>query len=118
MRVTACVAAVVFPLLSGCALIQPDSSELYGDMSESDVQLAATAMQAGLENRPDGDAESWANPETGRQGTIEPIKTYVSDKGYFCRRYREEIELPDGMHGATLNDACRNDDGVWVWRTI
>lgn len=117
MRLTARVAVVAFPLLSGCTLIQPESLELYSDMSESDVGMAAAAMQAGLENRPDGNAERWTNPRTGFQGAIQPIKTYVSDQGYFCRSYREEITLPDGMHDATLNDACRNEDGVWVWQT-
>ena len=118
MRLTARAAVVALPLLSGCTLIQPASLEFYSDMNESDVRMAAAAMQAGLENRPDGDAERWTNPQTGLSGAIQPIKTYVSDQGYFCRSYREEIALPEGVHDATLNDACRNDDGVWVWQTI
>ncbi len=117
MRMTARVAVVAFPLLSGCAQLQPDSLELYSDMNENDVEMAAAAMQAALENRPDGKAERWTNAQTELQGAIQPIRTYVSDQGYFCRRYREEITLPDGIRDATLNDACRNEDGVWVWQT-
>ena len=118
MRLNARVAVVALPLLSGCTLIQPDSLELYDDMNESDVRMAADAMQAGLENRLDGDAERWTNPQTGLRGAIQPIKTYVSDQGFFCRSYREEIALPDGMLDTTLNDACRSENGIWVWQTI
>jgi surface antigen len=84
-------------------------------MTDSDVQIAAKAMQAGLENRPDGDKENWTNPQTGRQGAIIPVATYVSDNGYFCRRYKEEMALTGGRYGVSFNEACRNDDGIWVW---
>ena len=117
MRLVSGVAGLAL-LVSGCSLTGQDSSKLYSEMADSDVEFAASAMQTGLEKRDDGRTEPWANPDTGRHGSITPVETYVSDAGFFCRRYKETMSLDGGNVGWSYNHACRNNEGLWIWRPL
>ena len=80
------------------------------------LALAAAALQRTLETVPDGETRGWRNVQSGSEGRITPIRTYLSDGGYFCREYREELTVAGGeAAGAFDNRACRNDAGHWVW---
>jgi surface antigen len=38
----------------------------------------------------------------------------MSDSGYFCREYREELVV--GNRGGTFHQAaCRDENARWVW---
>jgi len=39
---------------------------------------------------------------------------YISEHGYFCRDYREELAIA-GESGRFHHTACRDDSARWVW---
>lgn len=100
--------------LGACAALKGGDPEVYGRLSDQDVAIAARLMQQTLENAPDGATRRWANETTGHGGTITPVKTYVTENGYFCRDYREEIALGDGEQ-RFFHTACRREDARWIW---
>jgi surface antigen len=102
--------------LGGCtgSLFGGGDPALYGALGETDAVLAATALQDGLETRPNHAAETWRNPSSGHAGSITPRATLVSDTGSFCRRYDEHLALADGRSTTLTNTACRDEDGRWT----
>ncbi len=89
-------------------------ARLYEDMTDSDVALAVAAMQNALETRPGGETVAWINDETGNQGAVTPQRTFITDRGVFCRDYNESIEV-GGKSGVVENTACRTEAGRWAW---
>jgi surface antigen len=98
--------------LGGCALApQP---QLYGELDEADVALAAAAMQHALESAPDGESRRWSNTASGRAGRVTPVRTVLTETGEFCRDYEEELRV--GERSATYTHrACRDPRGRWIW---
>ena len=107
-------AAIVALQLAGCASLSPGDPALYEGLAETDVDLAARLMQATLENAPDGTTRRWSNQQTGNSGEITPLRTYVSERGYFCRDYREELATA-AESGRFYHTACRDDAARWAW---
>jgi surface antigen len=105
--------AVVLPL-GACAGLTGSDPELYQSLSNTDVKLASRTIQTTLERAPDGTTRRWSNGETGHSGSITPIRTYISDSGYFCREYREELVVGTSS-GSFDQVACRDDKARWVW---
>lgn len=99
---------------AGCTTLQPGPDRLYDALADTDVALAAAAMQSALESRRDGELVRWINAATGSHGAITPQRTFVTDRGVFCRVYLEELTVGD-ENGVVENTACRNDDGGWTW---
>lgn len=54
---------------------------------------------------------SWSNPETGRRGVIEPVRTYEQD-GRLCREYVHTVYI-GGQAEAARGTACQQSDGTW-----
>lgn len=67
------------------ALLGDAAAVLYGQMADSDVQLAVGAMQDSLTDNLPGAATGWENPATGNSGSIEAGAVFVTDQGVFCR---------------------------------
>ena len=99
--------------VAGCASLQAGDPALYQELAESDVKMASQLVQTTLENAPDGATRRWSNQATGNSGGITLLRTYVSEEGYFCRDYREELAVR-GDTGRFYHTACR-DDAVWAW---
>lgn len=72
--------------------------------------LLAATVQTALENNASGDAE------TARQGSLDiavtPLQTVQTDKGVWCRTYRQELTARNRT-SQQVKSACRTDDG-WV----
>lgn len=68
--------------------------------------------QRALEYNETGYASSWENPDSGRQVTFVPTETYQRDSGQYCREYRTEVEVGNGVEEA-YGTACRQPDGSW-----
>jgi surface antigen len=100
--------------LAACASLSAGDPVLYQRLGESDVNLASQLMQATLENTPDGTTRRWTNQQTGNSGEITPLRTYVSERGYFCRDYREELAIA-GDSGRFYHTACRDNTARWAW---
>ena len=106
--------AIVALQLTGCASLAAGDPALYQGLAESDVEMAARLAQTTLEDAPDGATRGWTNPQTGNRGEITPLRTYVSERGYFCRDYREELAVA-GDTGRFYHTACRDDAAGWTW---
>lgn len=100
-------------LLAGCTTISRDP-QLYAALSEGDVRMAASTMQATLETAPDGVAHAWSNPATGHGGSVTALRTFIASDGRFCRAYRETLSVGD-IEGSFLHTACRTADAGWEW---
>lgn len=94
------------------AVVQP--ADAYAHLSDDDVGLATAALQRALEREPDGGSLPWRNAKTGRSGSFKPLRSYVTSNGYFCRSYEEEIGAAAESE-RFRHDACRNEEGVWIW---
>ena len=112
------LAAGVLALLLGSCASQSQEERadpgLYGRLSDQDVALAAGLLQDVLETAPDGTERAWTNPATGSGGRVTPMRSYLSEGGYFCRAYREELAI-GGQTARFEHAACRNRAGVWIW---
>jgi surface antigen len=100
--------------LGACAGLGGSDPKLYQALSDSDVQLASRTMQSTLEHAPDGSTRAWVNELTGHQGSLTPTRTYVTESGFFCREYREELVV-GAESGSFHQSACRDENARWVW---
>src|SRR4051794_18462363 len=69
-------------------------------------------LQRTLETVPSGQAVGWSVPETGRKGTVTPLRTFHAQVG-FCREYRVTEVGPDGPGPTANGTACRDASGIW-----
>jgi surface antigen len=97
--------------LAGCGTV---SKPLHADLTESDVALAATTMNAALEHARHGEIRTWHNAETGHAGAVMPQRTYFSKAGAYCREYQETLTI-DGRSETYSSTACRDAEGIWRW---
>ncbi len=100
--------------LASCAALRGGDPSAYDRLTGYDVRLAAGSFQETLEGARDGETRTWRNYMSGNEGAITPTRTYLSEGGYFCRDYQEELTV-DGGASAFSHSACRNEDGRWVW---
>ena len=85
----------------------------YGEYLDcEDQKQQSLAAYEALENQPSGQASSWRNPDSGRSGSITPVKTWQREDGQYCRDYTQSIVI-DGKVEEATGTACREDDGLW-----
>ena len=65
-----------------------------------------------LEHSPDYRQSQWQNPNTNRQATITPERTYYEPSGTPCREFTQSIYV-DGKKETGRGTACRQPDGTW-----
>ncbi len=56
-------------------------------LSASDIELADQTLQYGLNYAVSDATVEWRNPETGRSGTVTPLRTYTTADGAYCREF-------------------------------
>lgn len=85
----------------------------YGVPLDESEQMAMTeTFQYALENNKTNEAAAWVNPDTGRTGTLVPLRTYQNDAGQYCREYVTTIII-GGEEQQGYGTACRQPDGTW-----
>jgi hypothetical protein len=99
-------------MLGACAGLTGGDPALYQSLADSDVQLASRTMQGSSRARP--------MARRGRGRTIRPATGGrsrrpgpVSDSGYVCREYREELVVGE-RSGRFYHAACRDENARWV----
>lgn len=72
----------------------------------------AALVQRSLETLPSGSVVSWNDAAGGGSGTVKPVRTFRTERG-FCREYA--LTLSQGARGgrAWREVACRDAAGVW-----
>lgn len=79
--------------------------------SDEDLALFQAAQSEALEERPDGSAVSWENPDTGASGSLIPLKTdRIGERR--CRLLRI-INHAGGFSGDSRFWFCKQPDGSW-----
>lgn len=105
-------------ILIGCQGLTSDNvrtqstAPLYTYMTDSDVEQANRALQHSLENLLSTQKHSWTNSSSGNSGAIIPLRTFKSIAGYYCRDYREVINI-NTRQQVYVDTACRGTDGNW-----
>ncbi len=85
---------------------------LYSQLTDEDIEKADQALQDTLETLPSERNRLWENNKSGNSGIIMPLRTYKSKAGYYCREYRELINVRQEQ-AVYYDTACRNKDGKW-----
>ncbi|MFP5344247.1 MAG: RT0821/Lpp0805 family surface protein [Gammaproteobacteria bacterium] len=96
-------AAIIAGTLVGAVI----GGEIGKYMDQTD-QLKA---QQALENNRINQVSSWHNPDTGRDVSVTPTRTYKS-AGQDCREYTTTVTI-DGKKQTAYGTACRQPDGTW-----
>jgi surface antigen len=78
-----------------------------------DRQAMKETAYYSLTEAPAGETASWRNPDTGSNGTITPLRSYVDAEGRICRDYAATIYV-EGENFDGQETACRNAVGAWV----
>lgn len=87
--------------------------EEYGELFEAPEQQAMEdTLQYTLENNRTNEAGAWVNPDTGRSGSLLPVRTFQNEDGQYCREYVTTIFI-DGEEQQGYGTACRQPDGNW-----
>jgi surface antigen len=68
--------------------------------------------QHALEHNPTNQVASWHNPDTGRDVSVTPTRTYQNTTGQNCREYTTAVTV-DGQKQTAYGTACRQSDGSW-----
>lgn len=61
---------------------------------------------------PVGQQITWANPQSGNQGTIVPVREGRDSSGNACREYQQTVTI-GGKTERAYGTACKQPDGSW-----
>lgn len=117
VRVWLAVVAVAAGLSSPAAAQTLFGGGVFGAdglaLTKADIELLNKTVRTALDTLPNGQAEEWANPETGSHGTVIPVNRYQSG-GMDCRTFDLYItprNQPNTRHFRV--PACKVADGSW-----
>ena len=85
---------------------------LFDKLSRGDLNLAAAAQTAALENTPSGKAVTWSNPDTGAAGLAMAKPVIQKETAGPCRPFTHLVQQ-DGKQETVEGIACRDPDGSW-----
>lgn len=86
-------------------------------MAEQDRVFRDEALTVALEKYVSGESVDWRNPDSGRGGSITPVRTFKSSGGQWCREYAASQWLGD-KQDIERAIACRDEDGSWKTRLV
>lgn len=96
-------AAIIAGTLVGAVI----GGEVGKYMDQTDQLKAQQALETNKTNQ----VSSWHNPDTGRDVSVTPTRTYKSS-GQDCREYTTTVTI-DGKKQTAYGTACRQPDGTW-----
>jgi surface antigen len=81
-------------------------------LDKADALYASRAEYQALEYRSAGAAVPWRNPDSGHHGSVQPLATWQTPAGFYCREFTYTVFVgshPENAYGR----ACRQPDGSW-----
>lgn len=102
-KIVASVAGALIGAYAGTKIAQGMSAQDRG-YYDSAATRAATA--------PVGQQIVWANPNSGTQGTITPVREGRTSDGSACREYQQTVTI-GGKTEKAYGTACKQADGSW-----
>lgn len=88
------------------------ASDVGQSITAADQLALERTTQITLETVPIGIANAWRNPQSGRHGIIEPLRTFQKASGTYCREFTQTLVTGEATEEA-LGIACRETDGTW-----
>jgi len=82
-------------------------------LTRLDRRAMEDTTYATLTDAPIGQARTWDNPNSGNNGEVLAIRTFMSGQGQLCRDYANVAHV-EGERVETYHTACRNAAGAWV----
>jgi surface antigen len=111
MKRVALMMTVLFWAMFGYS---PAYGQVYGEqLGEPEQRAMMETFQYALEYNKTNEASAWVNPDTGRSGTLVPVRTYQNESGQYCREYVTTITI-GGEEVQGYGTACRQPDGTWL----
>lgn len=85
---------------------------------EADRDIIQAAVAMALEKHLSGVPATWQNPQSGSHGQVEPVRTFRSAGGQWCREYVVTADLRSSARQEEVRRAiaCRDDAGQWRTR--
>jgi surface antigen len=88
------------------------SAQETGTLEGPEGQAMEDTVQHALEHNPTKEASEWVNPDTGRSGSVAPVRTFDNAQGQPCREFVTKIII-GGKEEQGYGTACRQPDGSW-----
>ena len=85
--------------------------DIGASLDRVDRQMLTRTTSHSLETMPSGRTSTWSNPDSGNYGSVTPMKTYRTSRGY-CREYQNTVTV-GGQQQSAYGTACRQPDGSW-----
>lgn len=85
---------------------------LGAELDEQDRMRAQTAVNDALESAEEGESVSWANPDSGNEGSYTPTETFETSEGLTCRDFSQTVVIEEEEE-ETTGTACKQPDGTW-----
>ncbi len=99
--------------IGGALLGAYAGSSIGKSLDQSDMMYHQQAVSRAY-NAPLNQTINWNNPETGRSGSVTPIREgRQASTGSLCREYKQTIYI-DGRAETAVGTACKNSDGTWT----
>ncbi len=109
---TWCRTILIVSLVLGLGLSTADA-QIYGvSLDRADEVAAASSFQDALEHNRSGTATRWRNPDNNTSGLTEPVRTFQTTSGVYCREFQQTIIIADRQERG-YGTACRQPDGSW-----
>lgn len=81
-------------------------------LDRADKAAMQRSTVTALEHTPDHQFSSWNNPNSKHYGNVQPISTYRTPAGQYCREYIHTVYI-GGKTEKAYGEACRMPDGTW-----
>lgn len=79
----------------------------------SDRAMYNQTLAESLASSDDGETRHWVNPETGRNGTVRPVRSYYrGEENQLCRDFRSAVNFETDV-ATSSGTACRLPNGQW-----
>jgi len=84
----------------------------------ADREMIEAAISVALESHVSGQPARWHNPDSGSNGSVEPLRTFKISTGQWCREYAHALDIRGWQERReTLRAiACREAGGTWKTR--
>lgn len=86
---------------------------LGGHIGSQLDELDRMKLNSAINSTPTGRTTSWVNPDSGKDYTVTPTRTYNGAKDTPCRDYEMVVDMR-GDREVVKGTACLNNAGEWV----
>lgn len=97
--------AIILGTLAGSMIGQ----HIGESMDDTDRMMTARTLN---DNRT-GESTTWVNPDTGREYTVTPTRTFEDESGP-CREFQLDATIGEQSDQDVYGTACLQADGSWL----